>query len=150
MDEIMVPAGARGSPGAIALLRRVRHPHVGRIVAVRCPLGYVQALNPCGPKVFAWRVVALSGPVSIHGKDEREFAVADECLVPFGALDAEIVDAYAINLARPGFDAALQDARHLFDEDSMNDEELDKMLMEAAKVALDNYKRAFVGLQIVR
>ena len=145
-----VPAGARGKPGLIALLQRVRQPHVGRVVLVRTALGPVQALNPCAEKVFAWQVVALSGTVAIHGKPEREFAVADECLVPLAEIDAEVAEVHALEVGLEEFHQALKELGRALQCVPPAPQAFERDMRRAAAVAIHASLGGFIGLTVVR
>ena len=138
MDELKIPVSAIGRVGMVAMLRRVAPESVGRLVAVRLPVGFVSNLGTPHP-VFAWQVLVLGEPVSMNGSPCREIVVADRCLKPV----SEIAPATIEEMVKAGvyrdLDEALAKARSLFAERPMTEEELDAAIERAAEEALTAY-----------
>lgn len=109
MDRELIPEGARGKPGTVAMLRRLKGDADGRLVVVREPAGYPGALVGSARPVFCWTVQLLGPPAERDGQPSRAFHVPDRCLVPLATMSDEALKALLEEHRRHDFEAALAD-----------------------------------------
>lgn len=138
MNGVRIPGNAIGRVGMVAMLRRVDPESIGRLVAVRLPVGLVSHLGTPRP-VFAWQVLMLGEPATVCGKACREVVVADACLEPVSDIAPEVIE----DMVRLGLYRDLEEAqsrvRALFADKSLSEEALDAAVQQAADKALIEY-----------
>lgn len=138
-EGVTIPKGAIGHVGMVAMLQRVRDEDVGRLVAVRYPVGYISSLSDSVRPTFAWQVLLLGDAIDLNGKECREITVADRCLKPVSQIEPERVAELARLQAVRDFDAALEDLRQLMTANPHafeNADNLDGMVERAAQTSL--------------
>lgn len=135
MDESAVPSHAIGRVGMVAQLQRVRPEHLGKLVAVRVPVGLMSSLSDNVNPVFAWQVLVLGQAVDLNGRPCQDIVVADRCLKPISQLGPGEVDALAKIQAEQAADEALADLRKILDAHPLAPDELDAFIEKAAEQA---------------
>src|SRR6185369_16786925 len=131
MNPIPMPDEAIGRIGMVAALRRVPDEHLGKLVVLCKPAGFVTTLVGSAHPVFAWHVQSLGEPIALHGKPSRSLYVADPCLSPMGQMtEAEIAELIR-RQARKEFKEATRDLARILEARPMTAQALDAAVDKA-------------------
>lgn len=144
MDEVHVPESAVGRVGMVAMLKRVRPDAVGRLVALRHPVGMLSTLSDIPGSVFAWRALILGKPIEFEGRLQPELNIADRCLVPVSLLTSKQVERLRKGQAMRDMAVALKDLQRL-----LKVRELRSQLLDRANARTANLSAIQLALQVV-
>jgi len=149
MTDIPVPVHAVGRVGMVAMLQRVKPEDVGKLVAVRGPIGYMSSLADQPTAVFAWQVLVLGhAPIDLNGKASREIVVADRCLKPVSQIEPEQVAALAVARAQLDLDEALAEIGRYLEQHPMAPEVFEASVEAAAEQSLFQHVLEVVPLAV--
>lgn len=143
MDDVRVPESAVGRVGMVAMLQRVRPEAVGRLVALRHPVGMMSTLGDSPRSVFAWQALILGEPIEIEGRPQAEIIIADRCLVPVSLLTSTQVERLLKAQAMSDAAQALADLKQV-----LNGRELSPQILERAIVRAAEFSAIRLALQV--
>lgn len=146
-SALPIPQGAICRPGSIALLRGIGPQGDGRLVLVRFPVA--DTGRPDGEGAFAWQVLALGQPVSIHGCATRDFRVPDCCLVPVSQIDPRRADRLVKAVAMRSFDEALAELGALLRAHPLTEEQFEAAMLRALEQVAITHALEVVPIPVV-
>jgi hypothetical protein len=135
MSGLHSPKENIGRVGMVAALHHIKDEPDGRLVAVAHPVGYVSGLIGTEKPTFAWQVLVLGEPATVHGKHCRQLIVADRCLRPISQLPEGAVDRLKKVQAKKDFDEAVDELKIYLQHQPISPEDFEKKLGLAADQA---------------
>ncbi|WP_283744275.1 hypothetical protein [Sideroxydans sp. CL21] len=132
MNATTIPENAVGHVGMVAALKRVNEADVGKLVALREPVGFVTTLVGSDKPVFAWLALPLGEPIDCNGKKSRSVYVADRCLIPISDMTDDEVETISRSQADSDFKAALAEMKEILEKCEIKPGELGRFVDKAA------------------